>query len=223
MFDDGEADSALGEELGGSERLVQHHRPVREEDRVVALAKQPPRARARPRRGARSAAATARSRAGSRRSPSASSTAQRSSARVSSALPGCTIVRFGSAASSEMSRTRLVRLPGPCRDEPGVVQRIDDLRPLARLVVDLLVRPRREERRERVDDRAAGRDARAPPPSRPCPARRSRTRRSGPGRRARRRGRGSRRRGRRRGRRGRRARRRGGRARRRMRRRRTRR
>ena len=32
------------------------------------------------------------------------------------------------------------------------MERVDDLRPLARLVVDLLVRPGREERRERVDD-----------------------------------------------------------------------
>ena len=88
------------------------------------------------------------------------------------------------------------------------MERVDDLRALARLVVDLLVRARGEERRERVDDRAAARVARARPPPRPCPARRSRTRGSGPGTRARRRGRGSRRRGRRRGRRGARARRR---------------
>ena len=85
--------------------------------------------------------------------PSASSTAQRTTARVSSAFAGCTIVMFGSAPSSEMSRTLWCDLPGPAGIRPGVVQRVDDLRPLARLVVDLLVRARGEERRERVHDR----------------------------------------------------------------------
>ena len=47
----------------------------------------------------------------------------------------------------------LVRLSRAGGDQPRVVQRVDDLRPLARLVVDLLVRARGEERRERVDDR----------------------------------------------------------------------
>ncbi len=51
----------------------------------------------------------------------------------------------GSAASSEMSRRLLVRLPRPGRDQPRVVEGVDDLRPLARLVVDLLVRARGEE------------------------------------------------------------------------------
>ena len=43
-------------------------------------------------------------------------------------------------------------LPGPGRDQPRVVERVDDLRALARLVVDLLVRARGEEAREGVDD-----------------------------------------------------------------------
>ena len=46
----------------------------------------------------------------------------------------------------------LVRLPRPGGDQAGVVHGVDDLRSLARLVVDLLVRARGEEARERVDD-----------------------------------------------------------------------
>ena len=45
-----------------------------------------------------------------------------------------------------------MRLSRPRRDETRVVQRVDDLRALARLVVDLLVRPGGEEGRERVHD-----------------------------------------------------------------------
>ena len=46
-----------------------------------------------------------------------------------------------------------MRLAGTGRDQPGVVQRVHDLRPLARLVVDLLVRARREKAGERIHDR----------------------------------------------------------------------
>ena len=45
-----------------------------------------------------------------------------------------------------------MRLAGTRRNQPRVVQRIDDLALLARLVVDLLVRTRRQERGERVHD-----------------------------------------------------------------------
>ena len=45
-----------------------------------------------------------------------------------------------------------MRLPGTGRDQARVVERIDHLRPLAGLVVDLLVRTRSEERCERVRD-----------------------------------------------------------------------
>ena len=45
-----------------------------------------------------------------------------------------------------------MRLPRPGGDQARVVHRVDDLRALARLVVDLLVGARREEARKRVDD-----------------------------------------------------------------------
>ncbi len=51
-----------------------------------------------------------------------------------------------------MSRIDWCDLPGPGRDQPRVVQRVHDPGVLARLVVDLLVRARGEERRERVRD-----------------------------------------------------------------------
>ena len=51
--------------------------------------------------------------------PSASSTAQRRSARVSSELPGCTIVVSGSAARSEMSRMDWCDFPGPAGISPA--------------------------------------------------------------------------------------------------------
>ena len=56
-----------------------------------------------------------------------------------------------------------MRLPGPGRDQARVVERVDDLRPLARLVVDLLVRARGEEATRTSSRRAAGRAARVPP------------------------------------------------------------
>ncbi len=49
----------------------------------------------------------------------ASSTAQRRSARVSSALAGCTIATFGSAPSSEMSRRDWCDFPGPAGMRPA--------------------------------------------------------------------------------------------------------
>ena len=171
---------------------------------------------------ARSDAETGRSRAGSRRSPPHSSTAQRRRAPRLLRASGLDDRHVGERGEQRDVANRLVRLPGPGRDESRVVERVDDLRPLARLVVDLLVRAGREEARERVDDGQRARGGRARRRSRPCPARRSRTRRSAPDTRARRRARGSRRRDRRRGRRDPRARRRGGRARRRTPRRRTR-
>ena len=187
----------------GDERLVQHHRPVREQDGVAALAQHDsaPDGRLVARRRARSDAATARSRAGSRRSPSASSTAQRTSA---SRLLGVRRLHDRHVRKRREQRDvakTLVRLPRAGRDQTRVVERVDDLRALARLVVDLLVRPRREEGRERVDDREEARAAPARRRSRPCPARRSRTRRTDRDRPARTRARGSRRRGRRRARR----------------------
>src|SRR5207249_12013838 len=47
----------------------------------------------------------------------------------------------------------LMRLAGTGGDQARVVERVDDLRSLARLVVDLLVGARREERCKGVDDR----------------------------------------------------------------------
>ncbi len=85
--------------------------------------------------------------------PSASSTAQRTTARVSSAFAGCTIVIARKRSEQRDVTDALVRLPRAGGDQARVVEGVDDLRPLARLVVDLLVRSRREERRERVDDR----------------------------------------------------------------------
>ncbi len=67
-----------------------------------------------------------------------------------------------------------MRLPRPGGDQAGVVERIDDLRALARLVVDLLVRARGEEAGERVDDRQRARAGPSRLRSTPCPARRSR-------------------------------------------------
>ena len=92
-----------------------------------------------------------------------------------------------------------MRLPGPGGDQARVVERVDHLRALARLVVDLLVRAQaRKDAKELT--RVGSRAARGRLRSRPCPAPRFRTRRSGPGTRARTRARGSPRRGRRRGR-----------------------
>ena len=51
--------------------------------------------------------------------PVASSTAQRTSARVSSALAGCTIVVPGRAPSSETSRMLWCDLPGPAGIRPA--------------------------------------------------------------------------------------------------------
>ena len=92
----------------------------------------------------------------------------------------------------------LVRLARPGGDQTGVVEGVDDLRALARLVVDLLVRAGGEEAREGVDDREQSLAGEARPPRRPCPARRCPSRRTGRGGRARSRAHGSRRRGRRR-------------------------
>ena len=94
---------------------------------------------------ARSGAATARSRAGSRRSLRPRSTAQRRTRASPPRSPAERSSCPGSAPSSEMSRTLLMRLARPGRDETRVVERVDHLRALARLVVDLLVRAGREE------------------------------------------------------------------------------
>ena len=75
----------------------------------------------------------------------ASSTAQRSSARVSSEFAGCTTRHVRQRGEQRDVANALVRLAGPGRNQAGVVERVDDLRPLARLVVDLLVRARGEE------------------------------------------------------------------------------
>jgi hypothetical protein len=49
----------------------------------------------------------------------ASSTAQRTSSRVSAALHGCTIATFGNAPSSDTSRTLWCDLPGPAGMSPA--------------------------------------------------------------------------------------------------------
>ena len=171
----------------GDERLVEHHRPVRDEQRVVALAQRRAHARRRAVAGRQLDAPRRRAdREPDRDAPSR--LLDRPAHERARLRRRCTAARSscpGARPSSETSRRLWCDLPGPGRDQPGVVERVDDLRPLARLVVDLLVRARGEEAGERVDDRQRGRAAPCPPPSRPCPARRCRTRRSGRGRRAR--------------------------------------
>ena len=116
--DDLERDAVGAQRLGGGQRLVQHHRPVGEEQRVLALAEHVPAPGREPSSGreARSGAATARSRAGSRRSPSASSTAQRSSARVSSAFAG---LDDGHARAARRAARRRGRSGATCPGPPG--------------------------------------------------------------------------------------------------------
>ena len=195
--------SVLREQLGGGQRLVQHHRAVREDDRVVALTQH---------------GASSRARAGSRRAssmrrgdgpmasrmatlPSASSTAH-----VDNRLRLLGVRRLHDRHARQRGEQRdvaqaLMRHAWAGGDQPRVVERVDHLRALARVVVDLLVRAGGEEARERVDDGNEGRGARARRPRTPCPARRCRTRGSAPGTPPRSRARGSRRRGRRRARR----------------------
>ena len=138
---DPKAEASLGEELGRRERLVQHHRPVREENRVAR--RRAPCVPIRPGAvlRARSAAATARSRAGLRRSPPRprppSAGALASPRRSPAGRPSC---RAAQRAARCPARD-WCDFPGPAGIKPCVVERIDDLRPLARLVVDLLVRP----------------------------------------------------------------------------------
>ena len=119
MFDDRETEAALGEELGGRERLVEHHRAVCEHDRVVALAQQPASTELDLDGAARSCRGDGPIASLIATFPSASSTAQRRSARVSSELAGWTIVISGSAPSSEMSRTDWCDFPGPAGTSPA--------------------------------------------------------------------------------------------------------
>ena len=73
---------------------------------------------------------------------------RRPSAAARASRPRCRAGRSstsGSAAEQRDVAQALVRLARAGRDQAGVVQRVDDLRALARLVVDLLVRARGEE------------------------------------------------------------------------------
>ena len=132
---------------------MEHHRPVRRSAprRRRRAARCPTRSKV-PRREARSAAARGRSRAAVRRSrplPRPPS----EGARVSRPRrPAGRSSTFGQRREQRDVADALVRLARARRDEPRVVERVDHLRALARLVVDLLVRARREERREGVDD-----------------------------------------------------------------------
>ena len=169
------------------QRLVQHHRPVREEHRVVAVAQD--RAASRLRELAGRELDPTRRRPD--REPDRDALLRlldrpaQERARLLGVRRAARSSCSGSAARSETSRSDWCDLPGPGGDEARVVERVDDLRPLARLVVDLLVRARGEEATRTSSRPGGGRGARARPRSRPCPARRSRTRRSGPGTRAR--------------------------------------
>ena len=99
-----ELDAALAEQLRREQRLVEHDRAVREEYGVRAPAERPRRSRSSsgPSSSIRLGDGPIASRIATL---SSAATAQRSRSRVSSGLPGCTIVSSGSAASSEMSRT----------------------------------------------------------------------------------------------------------------------
>ena len=147
-----ELDAALGEQLGREQRLVEHDRAVREEDGVRAPREAS--ARTRPRAGprARSVSATGRSRAESRRSPSARDRPAQQLARLLRA-PRLHDRELRQRREQRDVPHRLMRLPRTRRDQARVVEGVDHLRALARLVVDLLVRAGREERRERVHDR----------------------------------------------------------------------
>ena len=149
---DSEPEAAVGEELRRDERLVQHHRPVREQDGVRAL----PHDASAPRLEL---------------AVELDATRRRPDGEPDRDVPlrlldrpahhGSRLLRVRRLHDRHVRKRAeqgdvadaLVRLPRPGRDQPGVVERVDDLRLLARLVVDLLVRSRREERRERVDDR----------------------------------------------------------------------
>ena len=164
-----------------SERLVEHHGAVREEHRIPAVAQH----RAAARLGQIGGSSIRRGEGPiARRSatlPSASSTAQRTSAVVSSHEPGWTIVTSGQRPEERDVAHALVRLPGPGRDQPRVVERVDrPSSPRSPGCRSARSRARRGTRR-RSSRRAGTRGGPCPPPSRPCPARRSRTRRTGPG------------------------------------------
>ena len=127
--------------------------PYGEQDRIRSVAQQRARARARASPGELDPPRRRADREPDRDAPLGTPRPPSAGARASPRqLAGCTIVMSGKRAEQRDVADRLVRLPRAGRDQPGVVERVDDLRPLARLVVDLLVRARREERRERVDD-----------------------------------------------------------------------
>ena len=110
----------LRQQLGGARapRAASPARTRRARRRSRRAARCRGRARAR-RRAARSDAATARSRAGSRRSPPRPRPPSGGARASPPAWPGWTIVTFGSAASSEMSRTLWCDLPGPAGMSPA--------------------------------------------------------------------------------------------------------
>ena len=68
-------------------------------------------------------------------------------------VPGLNHCRPGESAEQRDVPHRLMGLARPGRDETRIVECVHDLRALARLVVDLLVRAGREKGGERVDDR----------------------------------------------------------------------
>ena len=190
---------ALGELLGGEERLVQEHGPVGEEHGVAPI----PQHRAAAGRELVAGRQLDPPRRRPDREPDRDALVRVLDRPADERARLLRVRRLHDRHPRERPQQRdvahaLVRLARPGRDQTRVVERVHNARALARLVVDLLVRARREEGRERVDDRQepVPREARRRP--RPCPARRSRTRRSGPGTRARTPGHGSRRRGRRR-------------------------
>ncbi len=109
----------LVEQLGGSQRLVQHHRAVGEEDGVRAFAHDAGHDRARARRRDRSAGERGRSRAGSRRSrppPRPPSAARHASLpRCPAARPSCREARRGARCRGSTGAT----CPGPAGISPA--------------------------------------------------------------------------------------------------------
>ena len=143
----------LGEELGGEQRLVEQHGPYASSTASCPSRSTAPRpARARSRRKLDPA------RRGTDREADRDALV-RILDRPAHERPRLLRVRRlhdrepGERAEQRDVAHALVRLPGPGRNQARVVERVDDPRALARLVVDLLVRARGEERGEGVDHR----------------------------------------------------------------------
>ena len=194
---------ALGEELGGEQRLVQQHRPVGDEDGV------PPRRAAptpRPDLGLVAARKLDPARGGPDREPERDVPVRVLDRPAQQRSGLLRVPRLHDRHAGERARgaTRRAGSGGTSRARPGSGRRSGARRrpSCPRSPGCRSARSRATRGTTRTSSRRAGsRGARARRRSRPCPAPRSRTRRTDPGTRARRRARGSPTRGRRRGRR----------------------